>query len=471
MKFLFGLSILFAHATCVDAQWRRGKSIAEIASEEEDLSTLVTFLDKAGLVPVLDSRGRYTVFAPVNDAFDKLPSEVVAKYNNDDWINHLQSLLLYHGLGQKVYSSDLSVGLKAKTLEGNIIEVTSLDPVKINDSEVISADIQASNGVVHTIDTVLLPPSATDTIVDIALGNPDFTTLVDLLSKADLVETLDGDGPFTVFAPTNDAFSQLPTETVDFLVDPKNVEVLKQVLLYHVVSGIAVSSSLEEGQNVETVEGSKVSVSLHPVTINNALVIKKDILASNGVIHVIDSVLLPPNIGSIADIIKSDATFSTLASLVDKAGLTSTLEGDGPYTLFAPTNQAFGKLPSSLVEDVTSDDALLTDVLTYHVLPSKVLASDLKEGLRVETASPGNFIEITSLHPPTINTNAHIVAYDILAKNGVVHIITSVLIPEDLQLDDNESCTASVLCKSQCCAQTLFYGKLCRDKKWYTYCV
>eukprot|EP00586_Coscinodiscus_wailesii_P006173 CAMPEP_0172479830 /NCGR_PEP_ID=MMETSP1066-20121228/4653_1 /TAXON_ID=671091 /ORGANISM="Coscinodiscus wailesii, Strain CCMP2513" /LENGTH=118 /DNA_ID=CAMNT_0013240633 /DNA_START=58 /DNA_END=410 /DNA_ORIENTATION=+ len=118
MKLLFGLGILFAYVTCVDAEWQRGKSIAEITSEEDDLSTLVTFLDKAGLVPVLDSRGRYTVFAPVNDAFDKLPSEVVAKYNSDDWINHLQSLLLYHGLGQRVYSSDLTIGLKAKTLEG-----------------------------------------------------------------------------------------------------------------------------------------------------------------------------------------------------------------------------------------------------------------------------------------------------------------------------------------------------------------
>jgi len=472
MKFIYGLSIFFASILDVNAGWTwSGDTIIDIASEEENLSTLVSFLDKAGLVPVLDSYGRYTVFAPVNDAFDKLPQEIVDKYQDDVWINHLQSLLLYHVLGQKVFSEDLTVGLEETTLEGNSVKVTSLEPVKINDAEVISADIQASNGVVHVIDTVLLPPSATDTIVDIALENPDFSTLVDLLGKAGLVETLQGDGPFTVFAPTNDAFGQLPEETVNLLVDPNNVGVLTDILLYHVVSGNAVAKSLSEGQKVETVEGSTVSVSFHPITINNVLVIVKDILASNGVIHVIDSVLFPPTIGSIVDVITSDDTFSTLASLVDAAGLTTTLQGEGPFTLFAPINSAFGKLPADVVEAVTSDIALLTDVLTYHVVPSKVLSTDLKKGLEVETVYSDNFIEVTCLHPPTINNNAHISAYDILTKNGVIHVITSVLIPEGLKIEENMSCTSGSLCKSDCCALTLFFGKVCREKAWYSLCV
>lgn len=298
MKLFKGLSILFASLVSADAQCESGNSIVDIATGVDDLSTLVSFVDAAGLVPVLDADGTYTVFAPVNSAFEKLPTEVVEKYQQPIWINHLQSLLLYHVLGTEVFSTDLSVGLEAQTLEGNSVEVTSLSPVKINDSEVISADIVACNGVVHLIDTVLLPPSATDTIVDIALANPEFSTLVDLLSKAGLVDVLQGDGPFTVFAPTNDAFSKLPAGTVDFLVDPNNVDSLVDVLTYHVVNGIAVSGSLKEGQKIKTVLGSKVSVSLDPTRINSALVTTADILASNGVIHVIDSVLIPPTIGS-----------------------------------------------------------------------------------------------------------------------------------------------------------------------------
>jgi len=348
------------------------------------------------------------------------------------WINHLQSLLLYHVLGQEVLSMDLSVGLEAVTVEGNSVEVTSLDPVKINNAEVVSADILARNGVVHVIDSVLLPPSATDTIVDIALANPEFSTLVTLLSSAGLVETLQGDGPFTVFAPTNDAFAQLPSSLVKTIVDPKNINQLTDILLYHVVSGNAVADSLREGQKVVTVEGSTVSVSLHPISINNVLVTVKDVLASNGVVHIIDSVLVPPTIGSIMDIIKSDDTFSILASLVDAAGLTSTLEGDGPFTLFAPTDSAFENLPDDVIKALKDDDALLANVLTYHVVPSKVLSSDLEKGLKVETAFANNFIKVTSLHPPTINKNAHITSYDILASNGVIHVITSVLIPKGL---------------------------------------
>jgi len=470
MKFPVVLSLFASVIPHTNSSWL-GNTVVDIATENEKFSTLVTFLDLAGLVPILDSWGSYTVFAPSNEAFDKLPDEVVSKYKGEIWKSHLQSLLLYHVLGTRILSTDLSVGLEAITLEGNTIEVTSLEPVTINDSEVISPDIMASNGVLHVMDSVLLPPSATDTIVDIAVKNPDFSTLVDLLGKADLVETLQGDGPFTVFAPTNAAFKQLPPETVDFLVDPDNISVLNNILLYHVVQGIATSGSLSEGQKVQTVEGSTVSISLYPVTINNAVVVVKDILASNGVIHVVDSVLLPSTVGTVADIIKSDDTFSTLESLLENADLMSVLDGDGPFTLFAPTDSSFEALPANFVASVTGDAIKLANVLTYHVISGKVLSADLEVGLEAETVFPENFIEVTSVHPPIINSNTHIAAYDILATNGVIHIVTSVLIPEGLKLEGNEQCESSALCKSKCCAWSLFFGSQCRHPAWYTICV
>jgi uncharacterized surface protein with fasciclin (FAS1) repeats len=193
------------------------------------------------------------------------------------------------------------MNMMAETLNGESVTVTSYpDPVQINGVDVIVADVDASNGVIHAIDEVLLPTSATSDIVDIAVADDQFSTLVELLTMADLVDVLKGDGPFTVFAPTNDAFGKLPADTVTALMDPANKMQLVDILSYHVVPGIILASELEEGPITAEVQraavnGDELTVTdLDPVTINDSIVVASDVLANNGVIHVIDTVLMPP---------------------------------------------------------------------------------------------------------------------------------------------------------------------------------
>ena len=193
-------SLAILHTTHAD-------SIYDIAAGNEDFTTLVAAVDAAGLTEVLSGEGNFTVFAPPNDAFDALPEGTVAKLLEPEWVFHLQDVLKYHTLGSVVMSTDLSEGLTTPTLNTENI-VISLEPTRIttvsggvsnilvNDGLV---DIQADNGVIHGVDAVFLPTSATSNIVDIAVGNEDFSTLVAALTAAGLVDALSGEGPFTVF--------------------------------------------------------------------------------------------------------------------------------------------------------------------------------------------------------------------------------------------------------------------------------
>merc|ERR1712072_585745 len=176
-----------------------------------------------------------------------------------------------------------------------------------NNARVTTANVDASNGVVHIIDHVLIPPrmqteiaaSAGKTIVDLAVATDDLSTLVAALKAGDLVDTLSSKGPFTVFAPTNEAFAKLPKATLDSLLKPENKAKLVDVLTYHVAAGAAVySKDLSNGERIKTVEGKDVTahVSRAGVRINDATVTTADVAASNGVVHIIDTVLIPPAI-------------------------------------------------------------------------------------------------------------------------------------------------------------------------------
>ena len=226
----------------------------------------------------------------------------------------LVAVLTYHVLGAEVPSSDVATG-SVETLQGEEIElVASDDGVTVNGANVIAVDVEASNGVIHVIDSVLVPPSIdatallvadameseameVGTIVDVAVEAGSFNTLVAAVTAADLAETLSGEGPFTVFAPTDDAFAALPAGLVDALLLPENKDALVAVLTYHVLGAEVPSSDVATG-SVETLQGEEIELvaSDDGVTVNGANVIAVDVEASNGVIHVIDAVLVPPSI-------------------------------------------------------------------------------------------------------------------------------------------------------------------------------
>lgn len=271
-------------------------TIPGLASKTASLSTLVVALKAADLVDTLSGKGPFTVFAPSNDAFNAIPKATLTYLLANK--TALTQVLTYHVVSGKVLSSDLKNGEKVMTLEGNNLTV-KLDGggVMVNDAKVTTANVIASNGVVHIIDKVLLPPGfAPPTIPDLAIATPDLSTLVAALKAADLVTTLSGEGPFTVFAPTNEAFSALPAGVLDALLKPANIADLKKVLTYHVAAGEVESSALKNGQPIKTLEGQDVNVTISGsnVKINEAAVKTADVLAANGVIHIISGVLLPP---------------------------------------------------------------------------------------------------------------------------------------------------------------------------------
>ena len=264
-------------------------------------------------------------------------------------------------------------------------------------------------------------------IVDTAVADGRFTTLAAALGAAGLVDTLKGEGPFTVFAPTDDAFAALPAGTVQALLN--DIPTLTNILLYHVVSGEVMASDVVTLSSAPTVLGKdlKVMVSGGKVMINNAQVIITDIKTSNGVIHVIDTVLLPPQ-NDIVDIAVADGRFTTLAAALGAAGLVDTLKGEGPFTVFAPTDDAFAALPAGTVEALLNDIPTLTSILLYHVVSGKVMASDVVTLSSAPTVLGKDLKVMVSGGKVMIN-NSQVIITDIQASNGIIHVIDAVLLP------------------------------------------
>ena len=267
------------------------------------------------------------------------------------------------------------------------------------------------------------------TVVDIIVDSEDHNTLEAAVIAAGLVETLSGDGPFTVFAPTDAAFAALPEGTVESLLeDPSGA--LTDILLYHVASGTALSTDLSDGMMVTTLNEKSVTVTINDdgVFINDAQVTVADIVADNGVVHVIDAVLLPPTI-TITDIVVNSPVHETLEAAVIAADLAGTLAGEGPFTLFAPTDDAFAALPEGTVESLLQDPSgALTDILLYHVASGTALSTDLSDGMMVPTLN-GNSVTVTINDNGVFINDAQVTIADIVTDNGVVHVIDTVLLP------------------------------------------
>jgi len=331
----------------------------------------------------------------------------------------------------------------------------STSGVTINQAKVTSADNDATNGVVHIIDAVLTypgftppgtPAPAPKNIVELAAATPSLSTLVAALKAADLVGTLSGPGPFTVFAPTNDAFAALPVSLLDSLLLPENKAALVKLLTYHVAAADIHASDILNGERIKTVEGDKVmaGVSTSGVTINKAKVISADNDATNGVVHVIDAVLTYPGFSppptppptSIFSIVQQTPGLGILASLLQLANLDSLFaspshfhyppRGDTVgYTLFAPTDTAFESLPAGTLDCLKSDVPLLTSLLKYHAIPWASPTKNFPFNLECSTLLVGVPFRLTRT-PPTVN-GYPLRSADNNATNGLVNIIDHVL--------------------------------------------
>jgi len=299
--FFTGLSLLGLAAAA--------PNIVELAVATPDLSTLVTAVKAGNLTGVLSSPGPFTVFAPTNEAFAKLPSATLNHLLDPKNIAELDAVLTYHVVAGAVHSTDLKPFQEVKSVEGSELRIiVTHEHVYVNHAKVTTANVDASNGVVHIIDEVLIPrhvqrnidssADATMNIVELAQATPDLSTLVTAVVAGKLATTLSGAGPFTVFAPTNEAFAKVPKHDLDYLLDPRHIKELQEVLTYHVIAGDIHAADIKEGeQHVKTVEGSELRVVKNSAGVFvgrwNARVTTADVDATNGVVHIINEVLFP----------------------------------------------------------------------------------------------------------------------------------------------------------------------------------
>jgi uncharacterized surface protein with fasciclin (FAS1) repeats len=398
--------------------------IVETAAADGRFETLLAAAEAAGLVEALKGDGPLTVFAPTDDAFAALPEGTVDALLNDT--PALTEILLYHVVEGQVMAEDVVELEQAMTLQGQYVDIKVEDGnVFIDNAQVIITDIETSNGVIHVIDAVIQPE--TRDIVEVAAEDGRFSTLVAAVQAAGLVEALKGDGPLTVFAPTDDAFAALPEGTVDALLN--DIPTLTDILLYHVVDGKVMAQDVVELSLAETLQGQNLDVRVEDGTvfIDSAQVIITDIETANGVIHVIDAVVQPET-RDIVEVASEDDRFSTLVTAVQAAGLVDALKGEGPLTVFAPTNDAFDALPDGALDSLLSDTQALSDVLLYHVVDGKVMSTDVVELSEAETLL-GEKLAVEVMDGSVMVNEAQVILTDIETSNGVIHVIDSVLLP------------------------------------------
>ena len=407
-------------------------TVVDVIVNSEDHTLLEAAVGAAGLVDALNAEGPFTVFAPTDAAITALVEALEITAEDLLALDGLGDILLYHVVNATALSTDLEDGQVVTTLLGEDVTISIMDgTVMVNEATVTVADISADNGVVHVIDAVLLPPTpeVTPTVADIIANSPDHTVLAAVLDSTDLDVALSGTGPFTVFAPTDAAFDAVdPMTLISLLLDN---EALSAILTYHVAGDSVMSTDLSDGQVITTLNGGDVTVSIMDgtVMINDATVIVADLVGANGVVHVIDAVLLPPapQPATVVEIIVNSPDHTVLETAVIAAGLDDDLSGEGPFTVFAPTDAAFAALPAGALEGLLADPTgALADLLLYHVAGAAALSTDLSDGQLVTTLQGGD-VEVTIDGMGVMINNANVIVADLVADNGVVHVIDAAL--------------------------------------------
>jgi len=432
------LSFLFVTTSCDDDDDKPADNIVEVAQSNSELSTLVSAIVAAELDSYLAGPGPFTVFAPTNAAFEKLDSQTLNQIIGNPVL--LTALLQYHVVNGKVYSKDLSTGSVNTALSGQPLDVVvSGGMVTINGSaKVIEADVRASNGVIHIIDEVLIPEDfVAQTIVQIAASNPNFSTLVSILSLPEMSDLLaaanNPTSNLTVFAPTNAAFSAVLAALGKTSINDIPTGILREIVSYHILGQAVMSSQLTNGQVPTLLPGESITVNLSGgVKIDNANVIAADVKAINGVIHAVDGVLLPSyvetSLGNIGEVVLFNKDYTVLAAALRKAELLDVISTTNNITVFAPDNAAFVKAGITSLDGL--DKAALSPILLYHVLGAKVMSSQLPASGIATTLSNDQKIYLGyTTNAVLVNGLTTITAVDIVKNNGVIHTIDRTLVP------------------------------------------
>lgn len=412
-------------------------NIVETAVAAGSFTTLVSALQTAGLDSVLaNPDANFTVFAPTDEAFAMIDSNLLDGILADS--DALNAILLQHVVPDAAVDSVTAYtlnGMNATTVSGAQIPIainSTTDKLTFGGANVVTKDIYTTNGVIHVIDMVVVAdvalPEPLLTVADVAAANGSFNTLVAALQATGLDSVLDNPSTdFTVFAPTDDAFALLGEDTIAaLLADP---ETLSNILLYHLVSGAevlqdaAVTIAQSDMNKVAMANEQMAALSYvdSNLFINKSAVSTPNVMADNGVIHVVDQVILPPAMkgmptSNIAEVVSSDANFSTLLAALTAADLATTLaDEDSTFTVFAPTNAAFDKIPDSVLDNLLADTPALTQVLLQHVVGNAEInsvAAFAANGANVNTLANDDVTVALVNYSQVMATAADEVAYN-----------------------------------------------------------
>ena len=433
--FLFAMVVLMISGSISLAQTN---VYDDIIATSPNHTSLKAALDQEGLDVVLqDPSGTFTVFAPTNDAFDALATELGTNIAGLLALPNLSDILTYHVLGVTVPSTALTNGdIETPVFAGNTVKLTVTlgGDVYVNQALVETPDLTADNGVVHSTGAVILP---NETVVDVAIDN-GFSTLATAVITAELLPALTN--PFaelTVFAPTNEAFDDLATALGTDLAGILALPNLADVLTYHVLGSEVDAAAITNGDVVMPLSMTNslklTKTSEGDVFVNQAQVTSADITSDNGIVHVLNAAVLPNE--TVVDV-ALDNGFSSLATAVITAELLPALTDPfAEFTVFAPTNEAFDDLAMALSTDIAGLLALenLSDILLYHVVSGTVLSTELTAG-PVATLN-GASVNVDLSNGVMIN-DATVTLADVSADNGVVHVVDMVLVPAPLGTSD-----------------------------------
>ncbi|MAI40216.1 MAG: hypothetical protein CMA09_02815 [Euryarchaeota archaeon] len=395
-------------------------------------NSLVAGVIQAELLTTLQGDGPFTVFAPTDQAFSDAGIDLAA-LDTPEGKAALTDILLYHVVAGEVPAANVTECMSADTVNGNPISFTVSGGVMVNDANVTTADVATSNGIIHVIDKVLTPTVTPNDIPRTAQCTGVHNSLVAGVIQAELLSTLQGDGPFTIFAPTDQAFTDAGID-LSALNTTEGKATLSDILLYHVVAGEVPAANVTDCMSANAVNGQPLAFTVgDSVMVNDATVITADVDTSNGIIHVIDKVLTPsdtPN--DIPRTAQCTGVHNSLVAAVIQADLLSTLQGDGPFTLFAPTDQAFIDAGIDLATLNTPEGkATLSDILLHHVYSGSVMSADLTDGMMVQMVNGDNItLTVTTGMGASVSIgNATVTGADVMTANGVIHVIDKVLMP------------------------------------------
>lgn len=441
MKTFFSLPLLCLSLGISNVIFSQTNVFDDVIAPSPNHSYLEAALIQEGLDAALQNpSGTFTVFAPDNTAFDNLAAALGTDINGLLALPDLDQVLLYHVLGTSAPSASLNNGdivtplNPANTLK---LTVTSGGSVYANQAMVNAANLSTDNGIVHSVDAVLLP---VETVVDIAIDN-GFTSLSAAVIEAELLPALtDPFSSLTVFAPTNQAFDDLATALGTDINGLLALPNLAEVLTYHVLGSEVESADVSNGLIATPLNAAntlKFTVTgSSNVYVNQAQVTAVDLTADNGTVHVLDAVVLPSE--TVVDVAIDNGFTSLTAAVVQAELLPALTDPFSSLTVFAPSNQAFDDLAVALGTDLNGvlNSPNLTEILLYHVVDGAALSTDLVDG-PLATLN-GQTVQISTSGMVMVNT-AMVTLADVTTDNGVVHAIDEVLVPSFASLEESSS--------------------------------